>query len=61
MDAQIILAVNDKGEFSGEYVPKEQGHTGEGKRHLAISVLLFDLKGEVLPQERKHWSNAPSS
>lgn len=51
---QIILAVNDDGKFNGEYIPKAVGHTGEGKRHLAITVLLRNDKGEVLLQKRKH-------
>lgn len=54
MDKQIILAVDEKGKFSGEYIPKEVGHTGEGKRHLAITVLLYNSKGQVLLQRRKH-------
>lgn len=54
MDEQIILAVDDKGEFSGEYIPKMAGHIGKGRRHLAISVLLYNSKGEVLLQKRKH-------
>lgn len=51
--AQIILACDDQGNFL-EYIPKEAGHTGEGKRHLAITVLLYNSKGEVLLQRRKH-------
>ena len=54
MDDQIILAVDDKGNFSGEYIPKSVGHTGDGKRHLAITVLLYNNKGQVLLQKRKH-------
>lgn len=50
---QIILAVDDKGNFL-EYIPKEAGHTGKGKRHLAIAVLIYNSKGEVLLQRRKH-------
>lgn len=53
MDKQIILAVDDSGKFE-EYIPKRVGHTGEGKRHLAISVLLYNSKGQVLLQKRKH-------
>lgn len=53
-DDQIILAVDEKGDFQGEYIPKWVGHTGKGQRHLAISVLLFNDKGEVLLQKRKH-------
>lgn len=53
-DSQIILACDDQGKFNGEYLPKEVGHTGAGKRHLAITVLLYNSKGEVLLQKRKH-------
>lgn len=50
---QIILAVDDQGKFL-EYIPKEVGHRGEGRRHLAITVLLYNSKGQVLLQRRKH-------
>ncbi len=51
---QTILAVDENGEFQGEYIPKEAGHTGTGHRHLAITVLLFNDQDEVLLQRRKH-------
>lgn len=51
---QIILAVDSEGNFTGEYIPKPIGHTGIGKRHLAIAVLLYNSKGQVLLQNRKH-------
>lgn len=54
MDNQIILACDEEGKFKGEYLPKEKGHQGLGKRHLAITVLLFNKKGQVLLQKRKH-------
>lgn len=50
---QTILAVDDNGNFL-EYIPKETGHTGLGKRHLAITVLLYNSQGQVLLQRRKH-------
>lgn len=50
---QIILACDDNGKFL-EYIPKSVGHTGEGRRHLAITVLLYNKNGEVLLQKRKH-------
>ena len=53
MDNQIILACDDNGKFL-EYIPKEVGHTGSGKRHLAITVLVYNNKGKVLLQRRKH-------
>ncbi len=52
-DDQIILSCTDEGVFTGEYIPKEVGHTGQGKRHLAIAVLLYDGE-KVLLQQRKH-------
>lgn len=51
--AQIILACDDQGNFL-EYIPKEVGHIGEGRRHLAITALIYNNKGEVLLQRRKH-------
>lgn len=53
MDGQVILAVDDQGKFLG-YIPKSVGHTGQGRRHLAITVLLYNSKGQVLLQKRKH-------
>lgn len=50
---QTILACDDQGNFL-EYIPKEAGHTGEGRRHLAITVLVYNSQGEVLLQRRKH-------
>lgn len=50
---QVILACDDQGKFL-EYIPKEVGHTGGGRRHLAITVLLYNSKGQVLLQKRKH-------
>ena len=44
MDNQIILVSDEKGNFTGEYIPKEMGHTGLGKRHLAITVLIYNKK-----------------
>src|SRR3989344_2772719 len=54
MSDPIIIVCDDKGHKTGEYIPREIGHTGEGKHHLAITVLLVNNKGEVLLQERKH-------
>lgn len=54
VENQIILVSDEQGNFTGEYIPKEVGHKGEGKRHLAITVLLYNKKGEVLLQKRKH-------
>ncbi len=54
VDEQTILAVDEIGNFTGKYIRKSVGHKGEGKRHLAISVLLYNSKDEVLLQKRKH-------
>lgn len=51
---QIILLSDDYGNFRGKYAPKEECHAGNGKRHLAITVLVENDKGEVLLQLRKH-------
>ncbi|TSC88081.1 MAG: Uncharacterized protein G01um10147_312 [Microgenomates group bacterium Gr01-1014_7] len=53
MKTQVILACDDKGKFL-EYIPKEAGHTGDGRKHLGISVLVYNHKGQVLLQRRKH-------
>ncbi len=50
----IIIVCDDSGNKTGEYIPREVGHTGEGKHHLAITVLLINNKRQVLLQERKH-------
>lgn len=54
MSGQVIIVCDNKGKPTGEYIPKSVGHTGEGKRHLAISVLLYNSMGQVLLQKRKH-------
>lgn len=50
---QIILACDEKGNFL-EYIPKKEGHTGKGRRHLSITVLLYNKNDQVLLQKRKH-------
>ena len=54
MSDQIIIVCDNQGKPTGEYIPKEVGHTGDGKHHLAITVLIFNNKGQVLLQKRKH-------
>lgn len=53
MADQTIIACDDEGKFL-EYILKSVGHIGGGKRHLAITVLIYNSKGEVLLQRRKH-------
>jgi isopentenyl-diphosphate delta-isomerase len=63
---QIISSVDERGNFL-EYVSKIKAHTGEGIHHLAITVFVFNSKGEVLLQKRKHkifdniWENTAST
>lgn len=54
LDTQVIIVCNNNGKPTGEYISKSQGHEGGGKRHLAITVLIYNDKGEVLLQKRKH-------
>lgn len=51
---QIIIVCDLEGKPTGEYVPKAEGITGNGKHHLAITVLLQNKAGKVLLQKRKH-------
>ena len=51
---QTILVSDKKGNHTGEYIDKDLAHTGNGKRHLAITVLLYNNRGQVLLQRRKH-------
>ena len=53
MSEQVILSCDDQGNFL-EYISKEAGHTGQGRRHLAIAVILQNSKGQILLQKRKH-------
>src|SRR3989344_4734244 len=53
MSEQIIQAVDDSGKFL-EYIPRMMGHTGNGRKHLGITILVYNDKGQVLLQKRKH-------
>lgn len=50
---QVILACDDQGNFQ-EYIPRAVGHTGQGRRHKGITVLVYNSKGQLLLQRRKH-------
>lgn len=54
MDDQLIIVCDNQGSPTGEYISKKEGHTGKGRLHLAICVLLINSQGEVLLQRRKH-------
>lgn len=51
---QVILISDKKGNHTGEYIDKDLAHTGLGRRHRAFVTLLFNSKGQVLLQKRKH-------
>src|SRR3989338_3470242 len=53
MDNQTILACDDNGKFL-EYIPRMEGHLGHGKRHIGITIVLLNKKGQMLLQRRKH-------
>lgn len=50
---QIISEVDDNGKFL-KYIPRMAGHTGKGRRHLGITILVFNSGGRLLLQKRKH-------
>ena len=52
--SQTIIGAREDGTPTGEYFSRLTGHSGEGKKHFAISVFLINKKGEVLLQKRKH-------
>ncbi len=54
MSDQIIIVCDNLGTSTGEYISKSEGITGNGKHHLAITVLLENKKNKVLLQKRKH-------
>lgn len=54
MADQIIMVSDDQGNFTGDYITRMVGHTGQGRRHLAITVLLKNSKNQLLLQKRKH-------
>ncbi len=54
MDKQYLLLVDSKDNFLGEYKEKEICHTGKGFHHRAFVVCVFNRRGEILLQYRKH-------
>ncbi len=53
MSEQIISEVDDNGKFI-KYIPRMLGHTGNGRRHLGITILVYNSEGQLLLQKRKH-------
>jgi isopentenyl-diphosphate Delta-isomerase len=54
MADEIVLICDEQGRFRGEYLGRDEAHRGDGRRHLAITVLLYNRAGQVLLQQRKH-------
>lgn len=54
LDKQQLLLVDENDKFSGKYADKQSCHFGKGKHHRAFVVVIFNKKGEVLLQKRKH-------
>jgi isopentenyl-diphosphate delta-isomerase len=50
---QTLILVDDNDRILG-YAPRSTCHTGKGRRHRAFVVALYDSKGKLLLQRRKH-------
>ncbi len=50
---QTLILVDNKGRFLG-YDAKKVCHTGRGKHHRAIIIAIYNSKGEILLQKRRH-------
>ena len=50
---QTLILVNNNDRILG-YAPRSVCHTGKGKRHRAFVIALYNSKGELLLQRRKH-------
>lgn len=52
---QIVILVDKNDQPTGEYAPRHKAHTENGLHHRAFVCTLFNEKGEILLQKRKHW------
>lgn len=50
---QTLILVDEKDNILS-YAPRNKCHTGEGKRHRAFVILLFNKDKKILLQHRKH-------
>ena len=50
---QTLILVNNNDKILG-YAPRSVCHIGKGKRHRAFVIALYNSKGEILLQRRKH-------
>lgn len=59
MAEQVLILVDKNDKPSGKYAEKSRCHTGKGLHHRAFTILIYNKKGEVLLQKRKHqlWDN----
>jgi isopentenyl-diphosphate delta-isomerase len=53
MEEELLL-VDDNDVFTGNYAPKSDCHRGSGLHHRAFTLLIYNSRGEILLQERKH-------
>lgn len=53
MEEELLL-VDDNDVFAGNYAPKGGCHHGTGLHHRAFTLLIYNSRGEILLQERKH-------
>ena len=50
---QTLILVDDNDRILG-YAPRDVCHTGKGKRHRAFVIALYNSRGQLLLQRRKH-------
>jgi len=50
---QTLILVDNNDRILG-YAPRSVCHTGKGRRHRAFVVVLYNSRGEILLQKRKH-------
>lgn len=53
MREQILILVDRQGRKQG-YAARSECHTGRGRHHRAFVIALYNGKGEILLQKRKH-------
>lgn len=51
---QMLILVDKNDKSLGKYASKERCHIGKGLHHRAFTILIFNKKGKVLLQKRKH-------
>ena len=51
---QKLICVDADGKETGRIVDRKTAHTAPGVKHLAIQILVFNSKGELILHERPH-------